>query len=140
MSIDDEVVLLQRSPIFAGVEKSRLTLMALNADRAVFAAGRTILERGASSDWVYVVLKGKVRTDNPDITISGLIGIVGSLLRKQHEVNIYAETDVQTLRIPNETFIEIVENCPQTAMAVMRELARRLNDAVQHMAAGAEVT
>ncbi|WP_284180289.1 cyclic nucleotide-binding domain-containing protein [Rhabdaerophilum sp. SD176] len=139
MSIDDEVSQLQRSPIFANVERSRLKLLALNAESALFSAGDAIIQMGGPPDAIYVVLTGKVGIPNGDIEIGHLVGLVGGLLRRPHAVSVHAQTAVHALRLPISVFMELMEHCPQTALAVMRELARRLNDAMR-VALAVEVT
>ena len=60
MLLKDEVGMLKRVPLFAGVEPSKLKLLAFTSDRVSYNAGQTLLHQGDEGDAAYVILSGMV--------------------------------------------------------------------------------
>src|SRR5262245_41523758 len=58
MILKDEVELLRRVPLFAGVEPTKLKLLAFTSDRMSFLPGQVLFEQGDTGDAAYVVLGG----------------------------------------------------------------------------------
>ena len=58
MSIQNEVELLRRIPLFAQIETSRLKLLAFTSERLAFDAGAVLFSEGDRGDSAYLILKG----------------------------------------------------------------------------------
>ncbi len=143
MSIEDEIKTLCRIPMFREMEVSKLKLMAFAGQRITYRKDEVLFDQGAASDAVYIVLEGEV-----DVVRSGsagdvllarlgeteLIGEMGVLCEKPRTAKIVAHTDVQALRIDKATFIHIVQQVPQLAMAIIRELSERLENVNERLA------
>lgn len=143
MSIEDEIRTLQQIPMFRDMEVSKLKLMAFAGQRITYAKDEILFDQGATSDAVYVILDGEV-----DVIRSGtagevllarlgqteLIGEMGVLCDKPRNAKIVAYSAVQALRIDKMTFIHIVQQVPQLAMAIIRELSERLENANERLA------
>jgi CRP-like cAMP-binding protein len=143
VSIEDEIRTLQQIPMFRDMEVSKLKLMAFAGQRITYAKGEVLFEQGAASEAVYIILEGEV-----DVVRSGtagevllarlgeteLIGEMGVLCDKPRNAKIVAHTNVQALRIDKMTFIHIVQQVPQLAMAIIRELSERLENANERLA------
>ena len=144
MSIEDEIRTLQQIPMFRDLDVSKLKLMAFAGSRIKFRAGDVLFEEGDPPDAVYVILDGEV-----DVTRSGpggdvllarlgkteLIGEIGVLCNKCRNARIIAHTDVQALQIDKMTFMDIIQQVPRLAMAVIRELSERLAKANERLVA-----
>lgn len=142
MSIEDEIRTLQQIPMFRDMEVSKLKLTAFAGQRITYKKGEVLFDQGADSDAVYIILEGEV-----DVVRSGsagevllarlgeteLIGEMGVLCDKPRNAGIVAHTDVQALRIDKMTFIHIVQQVPQLAMAIIRELSERLEAANERL-------
>lgn len=124
MAIDDELDLLQRSPVFASVPASRLRMLALGSDHMVFKPGQAIFEAGDPSEMVYIILSGRLALSDWAFELRYIVGIVGALLHKPYVATVRAETEVRALRVSRTALLDLATNCPHTAMAVMKELAR----------------
>jgi CRP/FNR family cyclic AMP-dependent transcriptional regulator len=144
VSIEDEIRALQQIPIFQDLEVSKLKLMAFAGQRISYRKDEMIFAQGAASDAVYIILEGEVDV----IRLAGsnsvllarlgkneLIGEMGVLCDKPRNAMIVAHTDVQALRIDKATFIHIVHQVPQLALAIIRELSGRLEQANDRLAA-----
>ncbi len=135
MSIEDEIRTLQQIPMFRDLEVSKLKLMAFAGQRITCRAGDLLFDVGDPPDAVYVLLEGEV-----DVIRTGpggevllarlgkdeLIGEIGVLCNKCRNARIVAHSNVQALRIEKITFMQIVQQVPQLAMAIIRELSERL--------------
>jgi len=144
VSIEDEIRTLQRIPVFRDMEVSKLKLMAFAGQRITYKKDEVFFEEGAASDAVYIILEGKVdviRSGNAGHVVlarlgeTELIGEMGVLCDKPRNAKIVAHTDVQALRIDKMTFMHIVQQVPQLAMAIIRELSQRLEHANEKLAA-----
>lgn len=123
MSIDNEVIAMQKAPIFENVDAARLRLLAMSGDHVHFAAGEPIFRKGDPADHVVFILGGRVATAFA-FELQHLVGHVAVLLRKPHAVDIVADTAVEALRVPAREFLDLIGHCNQLSLAVLRELSR----------------
>jgi len=142
MSIEDEIRTLQQIPMFRDLDVSKLKLMAFAGQRITYREGEVLFEEGDPPDAVYVVLDGEV-----DVLRSGpagdvllarlgrteLIGEIGVLCNKCRNARIVAHSNVQVLRIDKMSFMEIVQQVPRLAMAIIKELSERLERANERL-------
>jgi CRP-like cAMP-binding protein len=126
MSIEQEVLKLSQLPLFAETEPARLRLLAMSADKVTFKAGETIISRGDAPKEVLLLLSGRAVAKN-DLELQVLIGSVGVFLRKPQPATVTAATDVEALRLTRSEFMACIEHCHQTALAIIREYARRID-------------
>jgi len=144
MSIEDEIRTLQQIPMFRDLEVSKLKLMAFAGQRITCRRGELLFDEGDPPDAVYVILEGEVeviRTGAAGEVVlarlgkNELIGEIGVLCNKCRNARIIAQSDVHALRIDKITFMQIVQQVPQLAMAIIRELSERLEHTSEKLAA-----
>lgn len=144
MSIEDEIRTLQQIPMFRDLEVSKLKLMAFAGQRITCREGELLFDEGDPPDAVYVILEGEVeviRTGAAGEVVlarlgrNELIGEIGVLCNKCRNARIIALSNVQALRIDKITFMQIVQQVPQLAMAIIRELSERLEHTSEKLAA-----
>ncbi len=58
-SIEDEVSLLRRIPLFAHIETAKLKLLAFTSERLAYEAGQTLCHQGDAGDAAYVIIDGE---------------------------------------------------------------------------------
>ena len=77
MSLKEEVNVLQRIPLFAKVEASKLKLLAFTSERIAFEAGHVLFRQGDMGDAAYIILEGEaeVLVDGPSGPV--LIAVLG---------------------------------------------------------------
>jgi len=136
MSLDEEVKLLRRIPLFANIEPSKLKLLAFTSERLAYEAGQELFHQGDVGDAAYVIIEGEasVLVDSPAgaievATLSGndIVGEISILCDVPRTATVRARTRLVTLKITKDLFFRLVKEFPQMAVEIMRELARRLD-------------
>ncbi|HEX8416301.1 MAG TPA: Crp/Fnr family transcriptional regulator [Methylobacterium sp.] len=144
MTLDTEVSSLRQVPLFRGVEPARLKLLAFTSERVHFEAEQAFFARGDVADAAYLILDGAaaVTIDGPLgpfrlalLGANALVGEMGILADQPRSATVTAETPTTALRIDRTVFLELLAQFPQIAIAVMRELALRLEQTNQQLAA-----
>jgi CRP-like cAMP-binding protein len=144
MTIETEVQSLRQVPMFRDVDPARLKLLAFTSARVRYAAGQRFFARGEASDAAYLILDGRVTVelDTPggvikvaEVERNGLVGEMGVLSDSPRSATIVAADDTTALRIDKRIFMELLEQFPQLSLAVMRELAKRLERTNEKLAA-----
>jgi CRP/FNR family cyclic AMP-dependent transcriptional regulator len=135
MSLEQEVELIRRFPIFAKIQPAMQKLLCFSAERLTFAPGQVLFNAGDMGDAAYIVIEGAVEISVP--TPSGPI-VVNTLARNDiiGEIAIFgdvprtatatAQAKVEALKISKELFEKIIRENPDAAMELIRVLAGRL--------------
>ena len=135
MSLKDEVELLRRVPVFAQIEPAKLKLLAFTSERIAYEPGKILFHRGDMADAAYIIIEGEVEVmvDGPagPVTVAmigknDIVGEIAILCDVPRTATVKARERVVTLRINKELFLRLVNEFPQMAVAIMRELAHRL--------------
>jgi CRP/FNR family cyclic AMP-dependent transcriptional regulator len=133
--LSTEVDLLRRVPLFAGIEPTRLKLLAYTSDVVTYRAGQVLFRRGDAGDAAYVIIKGdaevSVPSDGGEIPIAQLhdgdfLGEIAILCDTPRTATITAKNELQALRIRKEPFFELLHEFPEMAVEMTRLLAERL--------------
>ncbi len=143
MSLEKEVKLLRNISMFSNIEVSKLKLLAFASDWLTFEAGDTLFRQGEMGDTAYVIIEGEV-----DILVEGDEGPV--LISKRGKNDVIGEiaifcdvprtatikassSEVVTLRIAKDVFMQIVNGHPAVAVEIIRILADRLTKNTQEL-------
>ncbi|MCP3056937.1 cyclic nucleotide-binding domain-containing protein [Aurantimonas marianensis] len=127
--------LLRSVPIFAGIEPSRLKLIAFTADSIAYRAGQVLVRQGQPGDAAYVLVEGEaevsVETASGDYVVATLgagdvVGEISILCDSPRTATVTASTDVSALRVRKDSFLQLLRQFPEIAVEVMRTLAERL--------------
>jgi CRP-like cAMP-binding protein len=144
MAIAAEVECLKAVPLFNGLDPRRLKLIAFTSDRMSYEPGSILFRQGDDSDAAFVILEGKadVMIDTPAGQIkvatlgeNSLVGEMGVMTNSPRSATIVAEDKLTTLRIPKEMFMSLVTEFSQVGLAVIRELASRVEHTNRLLAA-----
>ena len=147
MTLETEVQSLRQVPMFRDVDPARLKLLAFTSERVQFAAGQCFFAQGDAADAAYVLLEGQaeVRLNTPggeikvaDLGRNALVGEMGILSDAPRSATIVAGEPTTALRIDKRVFLELLMQFPQMSIAVMRELASRLERTTAQLAAQAK--
>ena len=137
MSLNEEVELLRRIPLFAKIEPSKLKLLAFTSERVNFAVGQEVCHQGDQGDTMYVILDGTadvlIDTEGGQISVAEMkrnsfFGEIAILCDVPRTATIKAKEPLSTLKITKDMFYRLVAEFPQMAVEIMRELAHRLED------------
>jgi CRP-like cAMP-binding protein len=135
MALETEVEVLKAIPMFRGIDPRRLKLIAFISQRLSFREGDTVFEQGDASDSACILLEGTIdvvlQTAAGPLTVSQigprmLFGEMGAITGSTRSATLLARSDLAVLRLPKEHFISLLEEFPQLALAVIRDLAHRL--------------
>lgn len=134
-TIDDEVALLRRIPMFARVAQLKLKMLALASGRVVFESGHVLFHQGDDGDAAYAIISGTaeilVESRNGLIPInrSGPGEIVGELAivcEVPRTATVKATSRLDTLRIDKLQFLQLLHDSPEAAIEVIKVLGFRL--------------
>jgi CRP/FNR family transcriptional regulator, cyclic AMP receptor protein len=136
MSLNEEVDTLRRIPFFAGIEPSKLKLLAFTSERAVFQAEEILFHQGDAADSAYIIVAGEVAIDvespgggSTRVAKLGkdqIVGEIGILADVPRTATVTATAPTTTLKISKELFFRMVSDFPTMAVEVMRVLAHRM--------------
>lgn len=135
MSLNEEVELLRRIPLFAKIEPSKLKLLAFTSERLTFKPGDRLFGQGDQGDAAYIIIAGSadiiVNTPNGPLTVAQVhkndfVGEIAILCDVPRTATVQAVDEVVTLRISKDLFFRLVTEFPQMAVEIMRVLAQRL--------------
>lgn len=135
MTLEAEVQSLRQVPMFRDIDPARLKLLAFTSERVQFTQGQRFFSQGDPSDAAYVILDGRahvlLNTPNGEIQVAelgdnALVGEMGILSDTPRSASIMAIEPTTALRIDRRVFLELLAQFPQMSLAVMRELAQRL--------------
>lgn len=135
MSLDSEVELMRRLPLFAKMDLPTLKLLCFSSERLTYDPGQVVFNFGDSADAAYIMIEGHVDITAPasngpvfvgtlgPMDIIGEVAIFAGLART---ATVTATTRVEALRIATEQFTSIIRGNPDAALELIRQLAVRL--------------
>lgn len=128
---------LATSPIFEGIDRDILALLAGAAETVTVPAGTVLFAQGEAGDAAYVVLNGRLRVSRIDGTDShhirdvgrgGLVGEFSMLTGAARTATVTALRDAEVARIPVERFRTIVTSHPTLSWGIARGLAQLVGE------------
>lgn len=135
MSLNEEVELLRRIPLFAKIEASKLKLLAFTSQRLTYKPGDVLFHQGDPGDAAFVIIGGEadVMVDAPGgqfkvahLKQNDFVGEIAILCDVPRTATVIAASEVTTLRIEKDLFFRLIADFPQIAIEIMRVLAQRL--------------
>jgi serine/threonine protein phosphatase PrpC len=113
----DRLELLKSVPIFKSIKDSTDNLIKLSSllNERVAKTGQAIVEQGAASDEMFIVMKGSahvVRNKQKvaDIKEKGVIGEIGFLTKKKRSATVIAAKDCQLLVLNQKDFYQLMHS------------------------------
>jgi len=137
MSLQQEVDLLRKIPMFAKIEPAKLKLLAFTSERLSYSEGDVLFRQGDAGDAAFVIVSGQAQvsidTDNGPLVVARLsdhdfVGEIAILCNVPRTATVTATTSLDALRISKDLFFRLVKEFPEIAIEVMRELAHRLEN------------
>lgn len=70
MSLNDELDILHKVPLFSGIQPSKLKLLAFASDRVIFKQGHDLFQEGDEAHSAIVLVSGQadVRQESDDVS------------------------------------------------------------------------
>lgn len=135
MSLNEEVDLLRRIPLFSKIEPSKLKLLAFTSERLTFHAGQSLCVQGEMGDAAFVIIGGQcdvtIDTAQGPLTVAKVgqddfVGEIAILCDVPRTATVTATDTVTALKITKDLFFRMISEFPQMGVEIMRELAARL--------------
>ena len=148
MSLQQEVDLLRKIPMFAKIEPAKLKLLAFTSERLSYSDGDVLFRQGEAGDAAFVIISGQaeisIATDEGPLVVARLsdhdfVGEIAILCDVPRTATVTAVTNLEALCISKDLFFRMIKEFPEIAIEVMRELAHRLentNARLRDVAAG----
>ena len=140
MSLEREVEILRRIPLFTNIEPAKLKLMAFASERVTYRPGQSVMIQGEQGDAAYVIIEGQadVMVNGPngplkvaEVGVNDIIGDIAILIDIPRTATVAANSELVTLKLKKELFYQLVHDFPDMAIEVMRVLATRLEQTTQ---------
>jgi cyclic nucleotide-binding protein len=138
--------MLALKPAFQGLTPLHLTTMAQRGQKRLLMAGTTLMDKGDSSDQLYLLLKGEVHVERPpvgalpalsaDLGPGEIVGEVGLLHGVRHSATVTASTDLRVLEIGREALQEVFHQDHRLLLAFLRMIHHRLAVAPAGLSSG----
>jgi len=133
MSLEDDMVLLSRVAMLAGMERDALRLLAFAAETRQLRAGDVLFRKGEASDGGYVVAKGAIaliedetKTADAIIGPGGLIGELALITDTKRPATAIAREPSSVMRITRSMFRRTMEEYPELAQRLATDLRHRV--------------
>ena len=136
MSLEQEVELIRRFPIFSKIAPAKQKLLCFSSERLTYGAGQEIFHEHDVANECYVVIDGTVeisieQEDGPPLLINtlgrnellGEIAIFGNVPRTATAT---AKSRLEVLRISKDLFHSVIRENPDAAIELIRILSVRL--------------
>jgi CRP/FNR family transcriptional regulator, cyclic AMP receptor protein len=125
---------LRGVPLFSGLDASALERVARLATEFEAPKGLVLIELGQAGTGVFIIEKGAVRIDLPDGTRlergpGDFFGELSVLADTPRAARVMAIEPLKALAIRRDDLLALLEDEPAMALAMLRELARRLAEA-----------
>lgn len=142
MTLQQDVEVLRKVPLFAKVEPARLKLLAFTSEHLEFMPGQAICRQGDPGDAAYIVLEGTaevvVDSEQGPITVAtiakhDIVGEIAILCNVPRTASVIATSPLTALRVSKDGFFNLVTQFPQVGVEVMQELALRLLHTTQRL-------
>jgi CRP/FNR family cyclic AMP-dependent transcriptional regulator len=123
---------LERTPLFAGLDRGHLEDVLAVGRRVSFEAGQAIVERGDPGDAMYIVVGGAAEVDVGGrfhrLERGDFFGEMAVLAGKPREATVKAVEPVEALRIAADDFQVFLAGNPQIAVGMLKSLVERLRE------------
>jgi len=135
MSIETYAQAMMKVPLFANVAPKRLKLLALASSCVLYKSGQEICTQGEEGDAAYILISGEADvtidsghgvTKVANLKANDVVGELSILRDMPRSATVTAVTDVTTLQIGKQDFLNLLSEFPDVSIEVSRSLAERL--------------
>jgi CRP-like cAMP-binding protein len=124
---------LAKVPLFAGLSRKDLQLLARESDQVTVEAGRVLTREGESGHEFFLILDGRcsVRRGNRKIATLGpgqWFGELAVLAKGPRTATVLAEEPTTLLVLGQRELLGILDEVPAVSVKMLRTLAERVRD------------
>jgi len=133
--LNEIATMLMDIPLFTGIDRSKLKLLAFTSERIHFEPGQCVFRQGDPGDRAYVIIQGEAEVVLESEIASSTVATLGrnelfgemALLGKMpRTTTIRARSPLVVLSLSQDVFLRMVEENSEIAVGMMRVLAERL--------------
>lgn len=138
--INSIVAMLSDIPLFKGIERSRLKLLAFASELTHFEQGQIVFHQGDAGDSAYLVIEGEadvlLELENGVKNVATLgrneiFGELALLSNIPRSTTIRAATPLVLLSLSQDVLLRMIEENGDVALSMVRVLAQRLTTTLQ---------
>lgn len=142
MTLQQDVDILRKVPLFAKIEPAKLKLLAFTSEHLQFVPGEAVCRQGDPGDAAYILLDGEaevlVQSEQGTVKVAKLgkydiVGEIAILCNVPRTATVRATTPLVALKVSKDGFFNLVTQFPQVGVEVMQELAHRLLHTTQRL-------
>lgn len=142
MALESDIQFLSKVPLFGDFGTDHLRLLAFGSESMRFSSGRTIFREGDVADCAYIVVSGTVRLTHirkgqpvaiRDVTTGAALGELALLTQTSRSVTAQATSDVETIRVGRSLVKRILEEYPELANGMYREISTGLRTMIREI-------
>jgi CRP-like cAMP-binding protein len=126
------ITALQRTPLFAGLDRDDLQTVLACGQRVSFEPGQAIVERGDPGDAMYIIVSGAAEVDVGGrfhrLEGGDFFGEMAVLAGKRREATVKAVEPVAALRISADGLQTLLLDNPKVAVGMLKSLVERLRE------------
>lgn len=133
MALEDDMALLSRVSVLAGMDRDALRLLAFAAEHRQLRTGDTLFRKGEPSDGGYVIVKGAIAMVEDDAMTADavvgpgtLIGEVALITETKRPATAIAREPTTVLRLSRAMFRRTLEEYPELAQRLAADLRQRV--------------
>ncbi len=124
-------------PLLAGLNEKVRRRLAEIGKRRTYAADETIVREGSTGTALYIVLRGRARVEREGTAIGQLsagdfFGELALIEEHPRSATVVANEETDCLLFPAWEFTALLEEHPEIAVPIMRELIGRLHRREHH--------
>ena len=121
MTLQQDVDVLRKIPLFAKIEPARLKLLAFTSEHVEFRSGEAICRQGDPGDAAYIVLEGSadvvVQAEGGPMTVAkigryDIVGEIAILCDVPRTATVVATSPLVALRVSKDGFFNLVTQFP----------------------------
>jgi CRP-like cAMP-binding protein len=122
---------LKDLPLFTGLSKRDLELVARHADRAAVKAGTVLMTEGDRGLEVMIILAGMARVTHggqvlADVGPGSVVGEIGVMANQPRDATVEALTDLDLIVMFGPEFREVVDEVPSVRDRVLAIIHQRM--------------
>ena len=127
----ERVLFFREVELFSYCSAAQILRIAAIASERRFVAGETVYTMNDPSDFIYCVVEGNVKLENPSQEAAGVgessaFGVLDILSGRLRSSNATAEADTLTLAIDADDFFDLLSNNIEIVKALVRFLSERI--------------
>jgi CRP-like cAMP-binding protein len=137
MALDDDIRVLSGVRLFQSFTREQMRLLAFGAENMRLGSGRELYRENSQADCAYVVVSGRIslyrdhegkRTRVGAAAPGAMLGEIALIAPTKRLTSAAAEEDTELIRLNRSLFRRILEEYPEVAHTLHRQIAAELHE------------